>query len=153
MEPIKKPRKQGEAPGADRAPDLAGHAPLREEERGRRFVQPSASSIDQNISSGFPLRLIRKVFSQVLCRYYVDGIDDCRDTGSTTPGTGEVERRREPPPRATAASDIPVSRGTCAPLHVAGSGCRGEAASATPWPLAAFAHPCAACRGSRLPGM
>ena len=36
------------------------------------------------------------------------------DAGGTTPGTGEVERRLEPPPRATAASDIPVSRGTCA---------------------------------------
>ena len=40
--------------------------------------------------------------------------DDCMDAGGTTPGTGEVERRLEPPPRATAASDIPVSRGTCA---------------------------------------
>ena len=27
--------------------------------------------------------------------------DDCRDAGGTTPGTGEVERRREPSPRAT----------------------------------------------------
>ena len=27
--------------------------------------------------------------------------DDCMDAGGTTPGTGEVGRRREPPPRAT----------------------------------------------------
>ena len=39
---------------------------------------------------------------------------DSRDGGGTTPGTGEVGRRRELPPRATAASDVPVSRGTCA---------------------------------------
>ncbi|MBI3575763.1 MAG: pimeloyl-ACP methyl ester esterase BioH [Gammaproteobacteria bacterium] len=39
---------------------------------------------------------------------------DPKDGGGTTPGTGEVERCREPPPRATAAFDVPVSRGTCA---------------------------------------
>ncbi len=39
---------------------------------------------------------------------------DARDGGGTTSGTKEVERRLEQPPRATAASDVPVSRGTCA---------------------------------------
>ena len=43
-----------------------------------------------------------------------DRNDDCRDAGGTTPGMEEVGRRREPPPRATAASDVPVSRDTCA---------------------------------------
>ncbi len=32
---------------------------------------------------------------------FADGIDDCMDAGGTTPGTEEVERRREQPPRAT----------------------------------------------------
>jgi len=40
--------------------------------------------------------------------------DDSRDGGGTTSGTKEVGGVGNEPPRATAASDVPVSRGTCA---------------------------------------
>jgi cell division protein FtsQ len=57
--------------------------------------------------------LIRFTEQQLLARW-----NDYRDAGGMTPRTGEVEQRREQlpeqPPRATAVSDAPVSRGTCA---------------------------------------
>ena len=63
---------------------------------------------------GASLRALIFRMSWRILRGLADGTDDCMDAGGTTPGMGEVERRREPPPRATAAFDVPVSRGTCA---------------------------------------
>jgi len=108
--------------------------------RPKHFVRVPVAVDPQSILASF-VQVLRRWDRRLHgCRRY-----DFRDEGGrAASGTAAESNGRFRRPCLT--------RHLCI-LHIAGSGCRGEAASATPWPLAAFAHPCAAGRGSRLPGM